>query len=377
MGRDDGGKHGTYCSRMGWLGRRVMRVLLAGGGSGGSSTPVLAVAQELRRRGPCDFLYVGTATGPERELVSRLNIPFKSVETGKLRRYWSLENLTDIFRVPIGLAQSLRLVAAFRPNVAFAAGGFAAVPPLLAASLLRIPSVIHQQDVEPGLANRILAPFATAITLTFPESIAHFPRKKATVTGNPVREEILAGSRVEGLRLFGLRDDLPVVLATGGGTGALGLNRLVAAVGPALAGKCQVLHITGRGKQVDAPAVGAHYRQVEFLAEGMGHALAAADLVISRAGLSTLTEIAALGKPSILIPMPDSHQNANARVFSEGGAAIVLQQGMLSAEELASYVLGLLGDAERRRTLGEQARALIPPGAECRIADRLERSARR
>ncbi len=353
-----------------------MRVLLAGGGSGGSSAPVLAVAQELRRRRPCEFLYVGTASGPERELVSKLGIPFRQVETGKLRRYWSIQNLLDIFRIPVGLAQSLGLVVAFRPDVAFAAGGFAAVPPLLAASLLRVPTLIHQQDVEPGLANRILAPFATAITVTFPESMAHFSRKKAIVTGNPVREEIVTGNRGEGLRLFGLRDDLPVVLATGGGTGAVGLNRLVAGAMPFLSGKCQILHVTGRGKQVEVPDPGERYRQVEFLAEGMGHALAATDLVISRAGLSTLTELAALGKASILIPMPDSHQNANADVFMRGGAAVVLQQRDLSGEKLAFEVLRLLGDDERRRTLGSRARTLIPPGAERRIADRLERIAR-
>lgn len=355
---------------------RQMRVLLAGGGSGGSSAPVLAVAQELRRGRVCDFLYVGTASGPERELVSKLGIPFQSVETGKLRRYWSLQNLIDVFRFPLGLAQSLSLVAAFRPDVAFAAGGFAAVPPLLAASILRVPTVIHQQDVEPGLANRILAPFATAITVTFPDSIAHFSRRKTMVTGNPVREEILAGSRAEGLRLFGFGDDVPVLLATGGGAGALGLNRLVSAAAPALAGKCQILHITGRGKGVDAPDAGPHYQQVEFLAEGMGHALAMADLVVSRAGLSTLTELAALGKPGILIPMPDSHQNANARAFSSPGAAVVLQESELNAWRLASTVIGLLADHERLRMLGESARLLMPLGAESRIAGRLERLAR-
>ena len=353
-----------------------MRVLLAGGGSGGSSAPVLAVAQELRRHGQCEFLYVGTATGPEKELVSKLGIPFRQVKTGKLRRYWSLQNLTDLFKLPVGLAQSLRLVTAFRPDVAFAAGGFAAVPPLLAASLLRVPTLIHQQDVEPGLANRILAPFATAVTVTFPESTAHFPGKKATVTGNPVREEILEGSRAEGHRLFGLSDGLPVVLATGGGTGAVGLNNLVAAAAPLLAGKCQILHVTGHGKVVNASDIGSHYRQLEFLAEGMGHALAVADLVVSRAGLSTLTELAAQGKASVLIPMPDSHQNANARTFAHVSAALVFQQRELTGERLAFEILRLLGDDQLRKDLRERARALMPPGAERRIADHLERIAR-
>lgn len=348
-----------------------MRVLLAGGGSGGSSAPVLAVAQELRRRRQCEFLYVGTASGPEREMVARIGIPFRTVETGKLRRYWSLQNFLDLFRLPLGLAQSLSIVGSFRPSVAFAAGGFAAVPPLLAACILRVPTVIHQQDVEPGLANRILAPFATTITVTFADSANHFPRPRTLVTGNPVRAEILEGSREEAARLFGLRSDLPVVLATGGGTGALGLNHLIAGAAPALVSACQIIHITGRGKGVDAPDLGGGYNQVEFLAEGMGHVLAAADLVVSRAGLSTLTELAALGKPSVLVPMPRSHQNANAAVFSNAGAALLLQEDALDPSLLAEAILGLLGDEARLAAMAGAARRLMPALAEARIADQL------
>lgn len=353
-----------------------MRVLLAGGGSGGSTAPVLAVAQELRARRPCEFLYVGTETGPERELVSSLGIPFRTVRTGKLRRYWSLDNLLDLVRIPAGLLESLALVRSFRPDVAFAAGGFGAVPPLLAASLLRVPTVIHQQDVEPGLANRILAPSARAVTVTFPPSLDHFPRSKTTLTGNPVRREILAGSREEALRIFRLREDQPVVLVTGGGTGALGLNRLVAKAAPLLASGCQILHITGRGKGVEVPDLGDSYRQVEFLTEEMPDALAAAKLVVSRAGLSTLTEIAALGKPTLLVPMPRSHQNANAEAFAAGEAALVLQEADLTPGLLAETLLTLLRDEKRLAALGERARSMMPPQAEARISDVIERVAK-
>ncbi|MGI5836259.1 MAG: undecaprenyldiphospho-muramoylpentapeptide beta-N-acetylglucosaminyltransferase [Chloroflexota bacterium] len=349
-----------------------MRVLLAGGGSGGSSAPVLAVAQELRKRTECEFLYIGTSSGPELELVSRMGIPFRSVQTGKLRRYWSWQNLVDLFRIPMGLIQSLATVAKFRPHLAFAAGGFAAVPPLMAASILRVPTVIHQQDVEPGLANKILAPFANKITVTFPSSLAHFPSSKTTVTGNPVRHEILSGSREEAKRLFTLRDDLPVVLVTGGGTGALGLNRLVASAAKQLTSNCQILHITGKGKRVELPDSMPNYRQMEFLAEGMGHALAAADLVVSRAGLSTLTELAALGKPSIIIPMPRSHQNANAQVFSKAQASVVYQEAELDGAKLAESILSLLQNREQLESMSERARALMPPLAEARIADVIE-----
>ncbi len=354
-----------------------MRVLIAGGGSGGSSAPVLAVAEELLRRDPCEFLYVGTSEGPERELVERVGIPFRSVHTGKLRRYWSFQNLADLFRVPMGLVESIGIVRGFRPEVAFAAGGFAAVPPLLIAELLRVPTVVHQQDVQPGLANRILAPFATAVTVTFPASLAHFPGAKSRVTGNPVRQEILAGNREDGLIRFDLRADLPVVLVTGGGTGAAGLNRLLAGALATLAPRCQVLHITGRGKGTEIPEAGPGYRQVEFLAEGMGDALAAADLVVSRAGLSTLTELAALGKPSILVPMPASHQEANAAVFEQARAAVVLQEREQTPVALAEAILDLLADRQRLAALAERARSVMSAQAEARIADVLEQVARK
>lgn len=354
----------------------MLKVLLAGGGSGGSSAPVLAVAEELRSRGPAQFLYVGTAEGPERELAVRMGIPFRAVQTGKLRRYWSVQNFTDLFRLPLGLAQSLAIVRSFRPHVAFAAGGFGAVPPLLAASLLRVPVVVHQQDVEPGLANRILAPFASAITVTFPNSLAHFPAGKTRVTGNPVRAEVLSGRREEAWVKFGLEAGVPTVLVTGGGTGAAGINHLVSEAAPSLVKECQILHITGRGKAPGGAGAGPRHVRVEFLAEGMGHALAAADLVVSRAGLSTLTELAALEKPSLLIPMPDSHQDANAAVFSEADAAVVVRQADLTPTRLAKLILGLLSDPLRLAHLGKNAGALMPPNAQARIADAIARVAR-
>ncbi len=352
-----------------------MRILLAGGGSGGSSAPVLAVAQEMMRRRVCQFLYVGTESGPERELVSALGIPYRAVRTGKLRRYWSVQNFTDLFRIPAGLVQSMGVVREFRPDVAFAAGGFAAVPPLLAASLMGRPTVIHQQDVVPGLANRILAPFATAITVTFPPSLSHFPSKKTKVTGNPVRREILQGRREEAMRVFGFREGVPLVVATGGGTGAVGLNRLIAQAAPSLVQRCQLLHMTGRGKKVETPDLGPGYRQVEFVVAEMAHLLAAADLVVSRSGLSTLTELAVLGKPSVLIPMPHSHQVPNAAVFARGGAAVMLQEEELSGEKLATELLSLLEKPERLAAMSERARAIMSSGAESRIADEVERVA--
>jgi UDP-N-acetylglucosamine--N-acetylmuramyl-(pentapeptide) pyrophosphoryl-undecaprenol N-acetylglucosamine transferase len=346
-----------------------VRVLLAGGGSGGSATPILAVATELRAREPgVELLFLGTHDGPEATLAAEQGIRYVGVSTGKLRRYWDTQNVVDVGRITLGVGQSLNVVRRFRPDVAFGAGGFASVPPLAAAGLLRTPVLIHQQDVVPGLANRLLVPFAARITVAMPDTVASFPRGRTVLRGNPVRPRILEGRRDEAVRLLGLEPDLPLLLVTGGGTGALGLNRLVAAAAPALVERCQTVHLTGRGRRVPAADVGSRYRQIEFLVEEMPHLLAGADLVITRAGMGTLSELAAVRKPAIVIPLPGSHQEANARAFGAAGAAVAVNQDSLTAESLASLVLGLLDDAARRRELGVTIGAFMPPDAASTVA---------
>jgi UDP-N-acetylglucosamine--N-acetylmuramyl-(pentapeptide) pyrophosphoryl-undecaprenol N-acetylglucosamine transferase len=345
------------------------RVLLAGGGSGGSATPVLAVAQALRQRAPdVQLLYVGTRDGPEAQLAAAHRIQFVAVQSGKLRRYWDLQNLTDPFRILTGIAQSYALVRQFRPEAAMAAGGFAAVPPIVAARFFGARTLIHQQDVEPGLANRLLVPFAQRITVSLPSSLAHFPQARTTVTGNPVREEILRAQPELAYARLQLERSVPLVVVTGGGTGALGLNRLVAAAAPDLIAHAQVVHLTGRGRGVPTQTASARYRQIEFLVDEMPHLLAAATVVVSRAGMGTLTELAALAKPSLVVPMPGSHQWANAQAFARMGAVEVADQTALSAERLAGRVLGLLDDAPRREQLGRALARSMPLDAADRIA---------
>lgn len=348
------------------------RILLAGGGSGGSATPVLAVAQALRRRhADCDFLYVGTREGPERALAEAQNLPFADVSSGKLRRYWDARNLTDPARVLRGLAESYALVRQFRPTAAFAAGGFAAVPPVIAARIFGARTLIHQQDVEPGLANRCLVPFASRITVSLETSLAHFPRARTTVTGNPVRQEVLDARPRQALQALGLDADVPLVVITGGGTGALGLNRIAAAAAPSLVERAQVIHLTGRGRGVPSLTSSSRYRQIEFLVSEMPHLLAASTVVVSRAGLGTLTELAALGKPSIVVPMPGSHQWANAHAFSRLGAIEVVDQLGLTPETLSAHITELLGDELRRARLGAALAASMPRDAADRIAAQL------
>jgi UDP-N-acetylglucosamine--N-acetylmuramyl-(pentapeptide) pyrophosphoryl-undecaprenol N-acetylglucosamine transferase len=350
-----------------------MRVLLAGGGSGGSATPVLAVGEALRTCAPdAEFLFVGTATGPERALAEAAGFPFAAVAAGKLRRYLDWRTVLDVGRVPLGIAQAAQVVRVFRPHVAFGAGGFASVPPLVAAALAGVPVVIHQQDVIPGLANRLLVPFARRVSVTFPESLAHFPRRKTVLSGNPVRPGIAAGDRERAARLFALEPELPTLLVTGGGTGALELNRIVAGAVPGLVAFCQVVHLTGRGRAVPPREPGPRYHAYEFLVDEMRDALAAADLVVSRAGLGTLSELGALGKPMVLVPMPRSHQVANARAAAAAGAARVLSQPGLTPERLIETMAALLADPPARASLAAAARQLMPADAAERLAGQLK-----
>lgn len=355
-----------------------MRVLLAGGGSGGSATPILAVAQEIRARVPgVELLYVGTHAGPEAALAAEEGIRYVGVSTGKLRRYWDRQNLTDVPRIGRGVGESLQLVRRFRPDVACGAGGFASVPPLAAAGLLRVPVLIHQQDVIPGLANRLLIPFARRITVTFPATLRAFPARRTVLRGNPVRRRIFEAEASEGFRRLGLDPDVPLILVTGGGTGALGLNLIVAEAAPKLVEHCQVLHLTGRGRGVPVEDVGPRYRQVEMLVEEMPHALAAATIVISRAGLGTLSELSALGKPAIIVPLPSSHQDANARAFARTGAVLAVEQRDLSPDVLASTVRDLLDEPARREDLARAIAAAMPHDAAERIAEDVIALARR
>ncbi len=350
-----------------------MRVLLAGGGSGGSAAPVIAVAEALRHTRPdTEFLYVGTPRGPERALAADAGLPYVAVRAGRLRRFATWRNLTDPVLVGVGFLQATAIAAKYRPHVAFGAGGFATVAPLVAARLSGARVLLHQQDVHPSLANRMLAPLASGITVAFEAGGRAFPGKKPVVVGNPVRPSILTGSSAEARRLFDLQEGCPVLLVTGGGTGALGLNRIVHEAASDLVEDCQIIHLTGVGRAIGG-WTHPRYHTYEFIAEGMKHVLALADVVVSRAGMSALAELAALGKAAVLVPMPASHQEANAAAFANAGAAIVLDQRHLSPARLTATVRSLLTDAGRRRAMGAAAAQALPRGAAETIARELER----
>ena len=337
------------------------KILLTGGGTAGSVSPLLAIAQDLRVKGGFEFIFVGTKKGIEKQMVREAGLAYRAILAGKLRRYFSWQNFLDICKIKLGFWQAFFLILQEKPDLILSAGSFVAVPVVWAGWLLRVPVLIHQQDVRPGLANKLMVPFARVITVTFEKSLADYG-KKAIWTGNPVRQSSV---KEKGNR-FNLKNNLPVVFVVGGGTGAEGINKLVMEGLDNLLVFCQIIHSTGKGKMIARRH--ENYYPIEFLNAGeMAEAIAAADLVVSRAGLGALTEISAAGKPAIIIPMPDSHQEDNAAILLEKNAAVVLNQKILTADEFVVAVKVLLDNAAEREKLGKNIGLLFKKGANEKI----------
>ncbi|HLY29855.1 MAG TPA: undecaprenyldiphospho-muramoylpentapeptide beta-N-acetylglucosaminyltransferase [Ktedonobacterales bacterium] len=367
-----------------------MRILLSGGGTGGHIYPALAVAHELRERHSAELLYLGDLNGLETKLVPAANVPFVGVAAGRLRRYLSLGTLTDLGRIPLGVAQAMRHVAEFKPDAAFTSGGYVAVPAGFAARWHGVPLMMHQQDVPPNLANRLLTPLATRISVSFPDSMRYFPRNRTALTGNPVREEVLAVAAIGPTRQaafkaqFGLDPAVPVVLVTGGSQGARHINQVVADALPHVLPVCQVLHVSGEKTHAETRAraeaaltatdatLRARYQLHPYLTDQMPAALAACDVAVCRSGAATLAELATVGKPGLLVPLPPgftgSPQAINAEMFQRAGAAAVTLDRDLSVESLCAALLPLLQDAPRRDAMGQAARTLARPDAAATLA---------
>ncbi|MBI2466360.1 MAG: undecaprenyldiphospho-muramoylpentapeptide beta-N-acetylglucosaminyltransferase [Candidatus Rokubacteria bacterium] len=363
-----------------------LRVVIAGGGTGGHTSAGLAIAAGLRARlgEGVELHWVGSDAGLEATRAPAAGIAYHAVPTGKLRRSLELRNLTDLgLRVPAGVLQAWQLLGRLRPAVVVATGGFVAVPTAVAAALRRLPLLVHEQVVVPGLANRLIARLADRVAVTFAASARAFPSAKVVVTGNPVRPELLAGDRSRGFQRFGLDPAVPLVYVTGGAQGAHQLNRAVGAALERLLSLCQLVHQCGDNEYDDAgwlarqaerlsPAARARYRVVRFVGDELPDLYAAATLVLSRAGAGTVTELCALGLPAILIPLPGARrdeQTANARVLADAGAAVLLPQSELTPERLAMLVRDLLADPARLKQMGERARSLATPDAADRLSD--------
>ncbi|MBN1585091.1 UDP-N-acetylglucosamine--N-acetylmuramyl-(pentapeptide) pyrophosphoryl-undecaprenol N-acetylglucosamine transferase [Candidatus Uhrbacteria bacterium] len=354
-----------------------MRIVFAGGGTLGSVTPLLAVAGEIRRRCPgAEMLWVGTVGGPESDPVRRAGLSFTAIRSGKLRRYPSIDNFFDVFRIIGGFFQSLRILWGKRPEAVVSAGGFVAVPVVWAAALLRIPVHVHQMDIRPGLANRLSAPFTRSFSVAYRESVRDFSGFRPVWTGNPVRSELFGRTRVQALDFFRLDGSLPTVLVLGGGTGAMTLNRLAIRAAVMSDGRINLVHVTGMGKGLPVPEGSDAYRQYPSLdVDRMALAYAVSDLVVTRAGMGTLTELAALGKPTVIIPMPHSHQEDNAELFRKSGAAEVWPEESVDPDGFADRLLTVLADPVRLAGLGEGMKRMNRNDAAQRLAEIILKSA--
>jgi UDP-N-acetylglucosamine--N-acetylmuramyl-(pentapeptide) pyrophosphoryl-undecaprenol N-acetylglucosamine transferase len=316
-------------------------IVLTGGGSGGHVTPNMALVPYLTERGYAVH-YIGTRDGIERELVR--GIPYHEISAGKLRRYASIKNISDPFKTIAGYFQAKKILRSLNPSVVFCKGGFVSVPVAFAAHALHIPVILHESDYTPGLANRLCAPKADKICLSFDAETERYG-SKAVVTGSPIRRELLLGDRQKGLSFCNLSSGKPVLLVMGGSLGAGALNDAVDASLDALIQNFSIIHLRGRGNLQPGLASMPDYAQFEYIAEEMPDLLAAADIALSRAGAGAVFELLALKKPALLIPLPLSQsrgdQILNARFFEKNGYAMVMGQENLSPKALTKSLMDL------------------------------------
>lgn len=315
----------------------MKKIILTGGGTAGHVTPNLALLPSLKERG-YEIHYIGTYNGIERKLVEGAGIPYDGISSGKLRRYFDLKNFSDPFRVIKGYMEARGLMKKYKPDVVFSKGGFVAVPVVLAAKHFKIPTIIHESDMTPGLANKICIPSAAKVCCNFPETLQYLPKEKAVLTGSPIRRELLEGDRLTGLQYAGLSADKPVILVIGGSLGAVAVNNAVRSLLPRLLPHFQIIHICGKG-HLDESLIGqSGYVQYEYVDAPLRHLFAAADLMVSRAGANSICEILALRKPNVLIPLSAAasrgDQILNARSFEKQGFSTVLEEENVTDDTL-------------------------------------------
>ncbi len=369
-----------------------MRILVSGGGTAGHITPILATVDALKSHDKSvEVLYVGQKGSMESRIATGAGLQFAAISAGKLRRYADHSlldklrdlptvalNARDLGRVVKGLAQSLKLLRQFDPDVVFIKGGYVGLPVGLAAAILRIPYVIHESDMRPGLTNRILSKRAAQIAVGFPAKLyKDWHASKLVYVGNPVRRELLGVHRLEGLAKFKLVADLPVILVFCGSQGSQVINKVVLASLAELTGRYQIIHVTGERNIEDVRfqvgrlelAYPQRYRAFSFLTDTMGAALAAADLVVGRGGATTLTELALLSKPAIIIPHSGlDDQVLSATTLSRAGAIKVIPQGRLTVASLVSQIDQVLGSEEVQQELGRAIAGFALADADRRLA---------
>lgn len=320
-----------------------MHVLVTGGGSGGHVIPAIPVMERLLADGH-RVSFVGTRSGYESGLLKGVAIDYFGISAGKLRRYFSLDNVRDAGRVVLGVIEALRLVRRLRPDVIFSKGGFVAFPVVLAGWMCRIPVLGHESDFSPGLANRLSQPFLQTLCTSFAQTPVGGFRGRVVHTGTPVREAMLRGDPDRARQQFRLDPAKPMLLVTGGSLGALALNQVVRAALPALLREFEIVHVCGPGRMQASAMAG--YHQYEFITEGWGDLFALAAVVVSRAGANSLFELLSLGKLNLLIPLSAAasrgDQLENADYAQQQGYSLVIPEGNLNEGTLVAGIHELL-----------------------------------
>ena len=339
----------------------MKRIVLTGGGTAGHVTPNIALLPKLRELG-YDVVYIGSYNGIEKTLIEQAGVPYHGISSGKLRRYFDLKNFSDPFKVLKGFSEASKLLKKLKPDVVFSKGGFVSVPVVLAAKQHKIPVLIHESDMTPGLANKLSIPAASKVCCNFPETIQHLPKGKAVLTGSPIRAELLTGSREKALTFTGLSGKKPVLLIIGGSLGSVVVNEAVRSVLPELLKKFEIVHLCGKGKLDETLTAMNGYVQYEYISDELKDLFALSDIVISRAGANSICEFLALKKPALLIPLSAAasrgDQILNANSFAKQGYASVLEEEQLNGDAL----LSALSDLWEHRTSYIQAMESSPMG---------------
>lgn len=322
----------------------MKRIILTGGGTAGHVTPNIALIPALKEAG-YDIQYIGSYNGMEKGLIEDYGIPYHGISSGKLRRYFDLKNFTDPFRVLKGFGEAKKLMKDLKPDVVFSKGGFVSVPVVIAAKRCKVPAIIHESDMTPGLANKLCFSSASKVCCNFPETVEKLPAGKAVLTGSPIRAELAMGDAAKGLEFCGLDDNKPVILIMGGSLGAANVNNAVRNILPALLKDYYVVHLCGKGKLDESLKDTKGYVQFEYIKDELKDLFAMCSLVISRAGANAICELLYLAKPNLLIPLSVNasrgDQVLNARSFEKQGFSKVLEEEELTDEVLLNTINSL------------------------------------
>ena len=328
----------------------MKHIVFTGGGTAGHVTPNIALFPAVKEAG-YEISYIGSYEGIEKELITEQGVTYYGISSGKLRRYFDPKNFSDPFKVVKGYFQAKKLLKKIKPNIVFSKGGFVSVPVVLAAKKCKIPCIIHESDITPGLANKLAIPSATKVCANFPETLNYLPKEKAVLTGSPIRKELFTGNKIKGLDFCGFTANKPVLLVIGGSTGAASVNNAIRGLLPTLLQQFQVIHLCGKGKTDEAYNGKEGYVQFEYINKELKDLFAAADLIVSRAGANAICELLALKKPNILIPLSAAasrgDQILNAESFERQGFSYVLKEEEVTNETLLAAVNEVFENREK------------------------------